>query len=539
VVVAAIVLALGTSASAQIGLELRFDGQPFDPKAPPEFTCLSAALGRWVGCRVEKADGPGAYVLTRPALGKYRIHVSIDENPANPRRFPGDYEAGVDVVVTESEPVRVAVDLARLIHLTRPGDNGRSLEGMLTGCATEPRFETPRFSWGPAATVEFGWEPIVAGAEYRVSLSARSCGQARGQREVWSERTAGTTVAVALPPSANDEHYVFRVEAWKDGRLIGDLYTHDSGTHSWNYRFRVLDASVPRWLYFAGGAGVALLLLGARAMLGGADRARRRVRARVAMLGAGAALAVVAIAAGGYSSYQAREWRRAEGVKAAGESARRARQRDVAEAFVAAAPRPAWWDTVETPYRVDNVGDLLSAWQGHPRGDDGTGERQFFKAAYQGILDHADDEHVVATGIELLHHVVRDYPHRLELTRFGYERYFAHRRRVDNCVNCMVGDTTQGLAMNLSQLYIQAGRYDEAIEVGRRLVEARGAEVSPYKLAETWDRIAWAHWQKGERQRAVEITREALARYGNTVRADELRRTLARFELEQSPAQPR
>ena len=137
-------------------------------------------------------------------------------------------------------------------------------------------------------------------------------------------------------------------------------------------------------------------------------------------------------------------------------------------------------------------GDLLSAW--HPRGDDGTGERQFFKTTYQGILDHADDEHIAATGIELLHCVVRDYPHRLEVARFGYERHFAHRRRVDNCVNCMVGDTTQGLlAQNLSQLYIQAGRYDEAIEVCRRLVEERGAEVSVYKLAETWDRIAWAH----------------------------------------------
>ena len=530
-------LAHGHGAQAQIPLELRFDGQPFDPKAPPEFTCLSASLGRWVGCRVDKADGAGAYVLARPAPGRYRVHVSIDENGANPRRFPGDYEGGADIVVTETEPARVVVDLPRLIHLTRPGDNGRPLEGMLTGCATQPRFETPRFSWGPVATVELGWEPVVAGAEYRVNVVARSCGEARGQREVWSEKTAATTVAVALSPSANDEHYVFRVEAWKDGRLVGDLYTHDSGTHSWNYRFRVLDASVPRWLYFAGAAGLALLLLGARAMLGGVDRATRRLRVRVAMLAAVAAVAVVAITAGGYVYYQARERRNAEAAKAAAEGARRARQRDVGDAFVAAAPRPTWWDAVDTPYRVDTVGDLLAAWQGHPRTDDG--ERQFFKAAYQGILDHPDDEHIVATGIELMHYVVRDYPHRLELARFGYERYFSHRRRVDNCANCMVGDTTQGLAQNLSQLYLDAGRPDEAIEVCRRLVDERAADVSPYKLAETWDRIAWAYWQKGERQRAVEITREALARYGNTVRADELRRTLARFELEQSKAPPR
>ena len=64
------------------------------------------------------------------------------------------------------------MDMVRLIHLTRPGDNARSLEGMLTSCATQPVFETPRHSWGPTARIEFAWDPIVAGAEYRVSVTA-------------------------------------------------------------------------------------------------------------------------------------------------------------------------------------------------------------------------------------------------------------------------------------------------------------------------------------------------------------------------------
>ena len=116
----------------------------------------------------------------------------------------------------------------------------------------------------------------------------------------------------------------------------------------------------------------------------------------------------------------------------------------------------------------------------------------------------------MATAIALLHHVVRDYPHRLQLAKVGYERYFQHRQRTDNCANCMVGDTTQGLAQNLTELYAAAGRYDEAIEVARRLIEGRIADVSPYKLAETWDQMAWVHWQKGERERAVQIIRDAL-----------------------------
>jgi len=260
----------------------------------------------------------------------------------------------------------------------------------------------------------------------------------------------------------------------------------------------------------------------------GADRRRRLARR---------ALAVVVVGALAGSAYyvvrdrvEEGERRRLEEERAQSEAEGQARQRELIAAFVSAAPRPAWWASVQTPYRVDNVGDLLAAWQGFPRGDDGLGERQFFKAAYRGIVDHPDDEHVVATAIDLLHWVVDDYPHRLPLAQWGYERYFQHRQRVDNCANCMPGDRTQGLTQNLSRLLMAAGRHDEAIAVCRRLIEERGADVSPYKLAETWDRIAWAHWEKGERERAREVVREALAKYGGTVRGDDLRRTLATFE---------
>ena len=77
---------------------------------------------------------------------------------------------------------------------------------------------------------------------------------------------------------------------------------------------------------------------------------------------------------------------------------------------------------------------------------------------------------------------------------------------------------------------MSAGRPDDAIAVCRRLIDERGADVSPYKLAETWDRMAWAYWEKGERERAREVIREAIANHGGTVRGADLRRTLATFE---------
>jgi len=243
-------------------------------------------------------------------------------------------------------------------------------------------------------------------------------------------------------------------------------------------------------------------------------------------------IAVGAVAVSTYQHGQERERRRVEAEKTAAEAARQTRQREFVAAFASAAPRPAWWDEVQTPYRVDNVGDLLSAWQGYPHTPEG--ERQFFKAAYEGIVDHPDDEHVVATAIDLLHWVERGYPHRLPLARFGYEHYFRHNRRTDNCVNCMVGDTTQSLALNLSALYLEAGRPYDALQVSRRLIDERGQEISPYKLAETWSQLAWAYWRKGERDEALRVVREGIERYGATVRGVELRNTLEAFEREQA-----
>jgi tetratricopeptide (TPR) repeat protein len=529
---ALLVLSL-TPAAATAGvipLDLRFDGQPLEPAAPPDFTCFSAIANAWVSCPVKRGEGPGAWLLDGLAPGRYRLHVSIDDNPVNPRRFPGDYEAQLRFEVTERGPERLTVDMVRLIHLTRPGDNARSLEGMLTSCATQPVFETPRHSWGPTARIEFAWEPIVPGAEYRVSVTAVSCSQPDRQREVLREMTGATAVSLSLPPSVGDEQYFFWIAAWRDGRLVGDLYTHDAGTHSWNYRFQVRNASLSRWVYVAAAGLLLLLVIGAGRLLPRAAPTRRRRLVRRTL----ALVVVVALAGAAYYIVQDRvqegERRRLEEERAQSEAEGQARQRELIAAFVSAAPRPAWWASVQTPYRVDNVGDLLAAWQGFPRGDDGLGERQFFKAAYRGIVDHPDDEHVVATAIDLLHWVVDDYPHRLPLAQFGYDRYFQHRQRVDNCANCMPGDRTQGLTQNLSRLLMAAGRYDEAIAALRRLIDERGADVSPYRLAETWNRLARAHWEKGERERAREVIREAIAKYGETVRGDDLRRTLATFE---------
>lgn len=529
----AIFVGFESVAKANMVLALQFNGQPFAPIAAPEIGCFSHDQDRWVACDSRPAAQPGEYWIATLPEGRYAIHVSIDENPANPRRFPGDYEAQKNVdVVTASAEQRVEVDMPRLIHLMQPGDNARPLDGMLTGCATQPQFTTERYAVSARAKIDLQWEPVTDGAAYHYSLVVMPCDGSSPPRQVVDAQTSQTRVALELPPLADNENYAFRVEAWAGGKMIGDLYTHDSGVHSWNYRFRVLDNTVPYWAYFLGATLLLLAMLALWKVFGGLPSETRARRLRVVVRGGLLLLILEAVFGIGYKLRQEQQREVVQSAAATIQAERSASANTFLSAFGIIAPKPEWWDAVDTPYRVHSYGDLMAAWQGYPRDDAHRelAERQFFKAAYQGILDHSDDPHIVATAIELLGYVVADYPRRTELAEYGINRYFDHQQRTDNCANCMRGDTVQALALNLSQLYASAKRYDDAIRIAERLITERGDDVSPYKLAETWNQLAWIYWHKGEQRRAVEVAREAIGKYGHTVSGDALARTLQRFE---------
>jgi len=151
----AAVLALAAGAQARIPIDLRFDGQALDPQASPDFTCFNYTPSRWLGCRVRKADAPGASVLERPEPGKYRMHVSIDENPANPRRYPGDYEAQAASTTT----TRAASGSA-----PRPRRRGSRPNGRRGSASSSPRSPRPRRGpdGGTRSRRRTGWPPWAA-----------------------------------------------------------------------------------------------------------------------------------------------------------------------------------------------------------------------------------------------------------------------------------------------------------------------------------------------------------------------------------------
>jgi hypothetical protein len=468
-----VALALPSASTAQdIPIQLLFDGQPLAVTAAPEFACLDRTRDKWIGCRIQPEADSTRFVLTRPEPGEYTLHIKVDENKKNPARFPGDYDVFFPFEVTASTPVELRVDMPKLIRVTKPWDNDRDLNGMLAQpWSAKPAITTSRGSG--MASVTFRWDAIAPDAEYSYAITtARNDPYVEGS-EVARGTTHDTSVTLRLPPSPAEHYFRFGISAKKDGRLIGDFMTHDSGVQSWAYTFIVV----------RGGASSAAT-----------KRTTRASRPRPARLSATDKEFVA-------------EWQ----------------QR---------VPKPMWWDEVpESSLTIDSVGDLLAVWQSGTS-DEAT-RRRFFRLTYEGIVTHPGDRDLAAEGLGLMAFVA-DPDDRLPLLEFGVEKFFSYNRRLDNCANCKVGDTSGEMVRDLASAYISHGRAYDAIQLIQRFVAEREADVSEYNLALTFETMSRAYWDLSDVAGAKAAIQEGLRRFPEGWQADQLRRTLDNYEREGS-----
>ncbi len=191
-------------------------------------------------------------------------------------------------------------------------------------------------------------------------------------------------------------------------------------------------------------------------------------------------------------------------------------------------PKPAWWDEVpDSSLRIRSLGDLMTVWQSGT--NDEASRRRFYKLTYEGIVERPRDEDLAAEGIGLMAYVA-DADDRLPLLEFAVERFFWYKRRLDNCVNCLAGDSSGEMVRDLATSYISHGRHTAAIELIQRLVTEREAEVSPYNLALTFETMSRAYWEMNDPAAAKAAIQEGLRRFPSGWQADQLRRTLERYE---------
>jgi tetratricopeptide (TPR) repeat protein len=144
-------------------------------------------------------------------------------------------------------------------------------------------------------------------------------------------------------------------------------------------------------------------------------------------------------------------------------------------AFAQAAPQPAWWDRVDTK-RVRTYDELLAYWQ-----DDKRTPNQFFKAAYQAVMDYPEDTDMVMLAINLMPYGDTAYPHTVTMLEFALEYYFDYDRPLAN-YSGKSGDTVAGIVEKLARVHNRAGNHGYAVEVCERLLDLRGSEVNDQLL---------------------------------------------------------
>lgn len=172
--------------------------------------------------------------------------------------------------------------------------------------------------------------------------------------------------------------------------------------------------------------------------------------------------------------------------------------------------KPAWFDSVEAP-TLGNSADVDKLWQSEARCCEDEqkllkNNRIFYKACYNGIADHFDDEALVVKCLWLMD-IGAEKQQAADLTRFLVENYSHHKNRVDDCANCMPGDTIARATLNLARIEMreaetqpQAGRRVEAV------LDKRGREISYWVKAELYTFLAQRYLDEG-------LTPERLSRF--------------------------
>ena len=123
-----------------------------------------------------------------------------------------------------------------------------------------------------------------------------------------------------------------------------------------------------------------------------------------------------------------------------------------------------------------------------------------------------------------------DTENRLALLTFGTDHFVSYNQRTDNCANCKVGDLTASLVSELAEAYMSHGQPEAAIQIIQRLVVERGPDVSDYKMALTFETLSKAYWDLKDVDAAKAAIQEGLRRFPVGWQADQLRRTLDRYE---------
>jgi tetratricopeptide (TPR) repeat protein len=181
---------------------------------------------------------------------------------------------------------------------------------------------------------------------------------------------------------------------------------------------------------------------------------------------------------------------------------------EVRDKFQEACPQPDWWDDVSIKdVNINSYDDLLTYWQNKERTNN-----QFFKAAYQAILDHPLNDDLVVNAINLMPYGDRGYPNTEQMLEFAVNNYFDYDRPLAQ-YGGKSGDAIGGIVEDLAGIYNGESKYSETIELITRLLDKRENELNDHMLELLSLELAEAYFKTGNKEEAILTLNKAIEKY--------------------------
>jgi hypothetical protein len=174
---------------------------------------------------------------------------------------------------------------------------------------------------------------------------------------------------------------------------------------------------------------------------------------------------------------------------------------------------PEWFDSVAAP-EVNTSEQVSALWQSEKRCCEDANvllknNRIFYKSCFNAITDNYENEELVVKCLWLMD-AGADKEQRVRLKRYLVDNFGHHRNSVDNCANCMPGDTVARVTLELARYESRTSNSKkQPIKLLEDLLDSRLDEISYWVQAEIYEFLGVLYLEDGvteDRQNRYEET---------------------------------
>ena len=520
IIVGCLLLLLSNVSFADMRIRLLFDGAPYVPKVTPEFACHDDSKQQWFDCALTPTGKLGEYKRENLAPGSYAVIFDVNENRNNLKVMPGDWQANYRFNIAASNDEQIIdVPMTKLMHLVKPQSNDGAMVGALgASCKDMPLNIPAGHPWTDELTIPFEWEPVVKGATYKITIGRNKCKTDEGLGTFRQFETNETSFALTLPPNAEDEFYSFFIFAFRDGQTVGTFLTYDAAMQGWHYGFKIAPVSTPASYYLAIVA-IALLLTLLWFVMGylGLGIVPRALifSTLIAILVGGQQIIPNAKSYSPYKYFDVPPVFLANTISADANSAKDQAKGIYPYSWSKEVPKPHWWKSVTPKQKITNYGELSLWWQNQESGE--KAQREFFKAIYEAIEQHPEDEQLAVAGMHFLFYLSNSQKVLSQVGQVAIQYHLHHMQRVDNCAgDCRAGDTIISIASSYAPYLARSQGSKKAIAMLESVLDARKADTSIYAAAELHVSLINLLYQAKQTRKARKTLDYALTAFDKT-----------------------